>query len=81
MNYGADDPIMTTVVKLIILFKENNKPHILLLKRSSNVSSPGMEDLPGGKMDENENFPEAIARELWEETQLSVNEVHSFSFH
>jgi len=56
----------------VILRNERNQ--ILLLRRSlTSKINPGKWDLPGGKIDEGENFNEALSREVAEETSLPVN--------
>lgn len=46
---------------------------ILLLRRSADVATdPGRWELPGGKMDYGETLPEALAREVAEETGIAV---------
>ena len=47
---------------------------ILLIRRASHLSTdPGTWELPGGKMDYGETLTETVAREVLEETGLSVN--------
>src|SRR5271169_5567900 len=51
----------------------NGKDEFLLLKRSQNShSNPGKWDLPGGKLNHRELLEEAIVREVWEETGISI---------
>lgn len=47
---------------------------ILLLRRADSGShDPGLWELPGGKMNYGEQLPEALAREVAEETGLTVS--------
>ena len=51
----------------------NEKGDFLLLRRSENShSNPGKWDLPGGKLAHGEPLEEAIVREVWEETGISI---------
>lgn len=53
------------------LLKKDNK--FLILKRHPNSSSnPNRWELPGGKVDDGENFDKALIRELKEETNLDI---------
>ena len=53
------------------LLKKDNK--FLILKRHLNSSSnPNRWELPGGKVDDGENFDKALIRELKEETNLDI---------
>ena len=61
---------MTEVVKGI--FQDGNK--YLFVKRSSTIKSfPGLWDFPGGKLDPGETPPEALVREIKEETAFDVS--------
>jgi 8-oxo-dGTP diphosphatase len=51
----------------------NEKGEFLLLRRSENShSNPGKWDLPGGKLTRGEPLEEAVVREVWEETGISI---------
>jgi 8-oxo-dGTP diphosphatase len=51
----------------------NEKDEFLLLRRSENShSNPGKWDLPGGKLIRGELLEEAVVREVWEETGISI---------
>ena len=51
----------------------NEKAEFLLLKRSENShTNPGKWDLPGGKLSPMEALEDAIVREVWEETGISI---------
>ena len=55
-----------------IIIKENEN-RILVLKRSPDVEfSPNCWDLPGGKVEDDESFKEAVKREAKEESGLDV---------
>jgi 8-oxo-dGTP diphosphatase len=54
-----------------IIPDENGK--ILIIKRSTNSkTNPGRWELPGGKVDQNESFDQALIREVYEETGLKI---------
>lgn len=73
------NPIL--VVKALVFYKNSDSHRMLVLKRSRLSSCPGMEDLPGGKVEEGEDLTDAIIREIQEETQLAVYTVHQFAVH
>lgn len=51
----------------------NEKGQFLLLKRSENShTNPGKWDLPGGKLGPGETLEDAVVREVWEETGISI---------
>jgi len=63
-------PYIISVYALV----RNEKGEYLLLRRSENSrTNPGKWDLPGGKVDRGETLKEAVAREVQEETGISVN--------
>lgn len=47
-------------------------PQLLLLKRAESDSFPGYWEIPGGKMKPGETIREAVYREIFEETGLTV---------
>ena len=51
---------------------------ILLLKRAEDQSKGGLWNLPGGGVEENESYEEAIRREVKEETNLDISELKFF---
>lgn len=51
----------------------NDKGEFLLLKRSEDSNTnPGKWDLPGGKLEREEILEEAVVREVWEETKITI---------
>ncbi len=64
-----------TIVKAILLYNNPTTLELLVLTRVSTAKVyPGMEDLPGGKINPNESLFHAIARETTEETKLIVTD-------
>ncbi|MFA5414399.1 MAG: NUDIX domain-containing protein [Methanoregula sp.] len=60
----------------ILLF--NPEGQVLLLQRSKrSKTNPGKWELPGGKIDPGEPFDTALAREMSEETGLTVRILHA----
>lgn len=70
LEKSRKDKIEKNVVRLII--KQENA--ILMLKRTKNDHFPDLYELPGGKIEKNENIFSAGKRELYEETGLSIKE-------
>lgn len=56
------------------LILTNNKNEILLLQRSDKISRAHGWDLPGGAVDENESPSDAVVREAFEETGISITD-------
>ncbi|GIW61302.1 MAG: DNA mismatch repair protein MutT [Patescibacteria group bacterium] len=59
-----------------ILDKEKN---LLILKRASHDSHPGIWEIPGGALNFNEDLDQGVQREVYEETGLSVNALFPFA--
>ena len=53
---------------------------VLVAQRGSNMTHPGLWELPGGKVEPGEGDGQALARELTEELSITV-EVHEFVDH
>lgn len=55
----------------------NEKGEVYIQKRSENVKSyPGAWEIPGGKLEKNENFEDCIKRELKEELNLELGKIN-----
>jgi 8-oxo-dGTP pyrophosphatase MutT (NUDIX family) len=56
-----------------VAVKYKNK--LLLCKRNSQGSYPGMWSIPGGKLEENETTQNGAKREFLEETDININDI------
>ena len=66
---NLDKPYIISVYAAI----RNSKGEFLLLKRSEDSNTnPGKWDLPGGKIEGEEILEEAVVREVWEETGITI---------
>ena len=66
---NLEKPYIVSVYAIL----RNEKGEFLLLRRSENShSNPGKWDLPGGKLVRGEPLEEAVVREVWEETGISI---------
>jgi 8-oxo-dGTP diphosphatase len=66
---NLEKPYIISVYALI----RNEKGEFLLLRRSENShTNPAKWDLPGGKVNPAESLQEAVVREVWEETGISI---------
>ncbi len=59
-----------------ILVVKNKK--VLMLLRKEDDFLPNVYELPGGKVEKDESLPEAIKRELFEETSLEIKKIIKF---
>ncbi|MCY0879775.1 MAG: NUDIX hydrolase [Firmicutes bacterium] len=66
--------IASTVVGLVVARNDR----ILLLKRRPDDFMPNLWEIPGGHVDPGETLPEALRRELWEETALTLVRVQQY---
>lgn len=75
LEKALEDGIEKTVVGGIVVDKENN---ILILTRKQDDFMGGIDELPSGKMEPNENIYEALVREIKEESNLDIDKVVSY---
>lgn len=75
-NHIGEKTFARIGVKAIIT---NPDGHILLLKRSNKMRrSAGKWSIPGGNVEQFENPKDSLVREILEETQLTVTDIHPF---
>lgn len=55
---------------------ENNDKYLLLRRSSTYKDIEGLWDIPGGRIEPHEPLPEAISREMHEETGISLDFSH-----
>ena len=77
MKYCYDYPRPAVTVDAAVLVKQNKQWFILLIERKHDPYQ-GCYALPGGFVEEDETLEEAIARELQEETNLTLNNLQQF---
>ncbi len=74
MSYSYEYPRPAVTVDILLLYKENNKYEILLIKRK-NEPYKNRWAMPGGFVDENEDLLVAAKRELIEETGILTENI------
>ena len=77
--YGRDQATRIVVGGVLRRCIEGNVA-ILVLKRVARDEYGGLEELPSGGVEPGENLREALAREIREETGLSINAAGPFLF-
>lgn len=77
MKYCYEYPRPAVTVDAAVLVKQNKQWFILLIERKHDPFK-GCYALPGGFVDEDETLENAIARELQEETNLTLSNLQQF---
>ena len=72
---GKQEGIIKNVVGAIIF---NEKNQVLIMSRKTDDFMGGIDELPSGNMEQEENIYEALVREVKEETNLDVVNVKSY---
>lgn len=72
---GKQEGIIKNVIGAIIL---NEKNQILIISRKTDDFMGGIDELPSGNVEQEENIYDAIIREVKEETNLEVVSVKSY---
>jgi len=72
LEAAKKEGIVRFVVGGIIKRQKNGEWQVLILKRIANDFMGGIEELPSGKVERGESLPEALSREVKEETKLSI---------
>jgi 8-oxo-dGTP diphosphatase len=73
LDAAQREGVQSHVVGIVLI----RRGRILLLKRRTDDFMPGMWEIPGGHVDPGERIPDAIARELEEETGLTLVDIVS----
>lgn len=60
------------IVSIYAILRNENGEFLLLRRSENSHSNPGKWDLPGGKLVRGEPLEEAVVREVWEETGISI---------
>jgi len=80
---GLVEVNMKKQIKVVAAVIENENKEILCALRSSTMTMPNMWEFPGGKVEEDEDLPMAIKREIQEELGCVVEpeELHNEHIH
>ncbi len=70
---------MKKTVKVVAAIVENENKEILCALRSPDMVLPNLWELPGGKVEENEELFDAIEREIKEELDCDVKAIEVFN--
>ncbi len=69
------------IARLVVGALINHNQKVLCLKRAGNDFMPGLYELPSGKVEANEDLDIALAREVKEESNLTVTEINQYIGH
>jgi len=75
LKSDSKPPVVRVVAGLIV----DSNGRGLVAKRSQQMSSPGLWEIPGGKIEPGESARDALKRELQEELSVSVSVCESFA--
>jgi 8-oxo-dGTP diphosphatase len=81
ISHLADAAKREGITRLVVgaIISRNQK--VLCLKRAGTDFMPGLYELPSGKVDANEDIDIALAREVKEETNLTVSSIKKYIGH
>ena len=77
MKLGLKESLIKMINVVAAIIKKNNS--YLIVQRNKNKHLALKWEFPGGKVDNNESFEEALSREIKEELNIEINIYQKFS--